>query len=100
MPRCDSEGAELLSWTSLYPVKHWSRYQINQYRFIDLRYNPFASSVTVRTMYVPHAPWTFSESTIDQDDVNMNGEPSHAGVLLIERAMPGAQMTCREMKDR
>lgn len=94
----DAQGVELLSLKPLYPVKRWSRYRINQDLFVDLRYNFFTSSVAVRTMDIPHYPWTVSETVIDRGNLKMSGEPSPAGVLLIDRAKSGAQIMCREGK--
>jgi hypothetical protein len=96
----DARGMRLLSLKPLYPVKRWSRYRINQDRFIDLRYDYFTSSVAVRTTDVPHYPWTFSESTIDRGTLKMSGEPTPTGVLAIDRAKSGAQVMCREDNTR
>jgi hypothetical protein len=96
----DAQGVRLLSLKPLYPVKRWSRYRINQDRFIDLRYAYFTSSVAVRTTDVPHYPWTFSESMIDRGTLKMSGEPTPTGALAIDRAMSGAQVMCREDSTR
>jgi hypothetical protein len=94
-----AQGMRLLSLKPL-PVKRWSRYRINQDRFIDLRYDYFTSSVAVTTTDVPHYPWTFSESMIDRGVLKMSGEPSLTGALAIDRAKSGAQLICREEHTR
>src|SRR5208282_3459369 len=55
----DDRGVELLALKTIYQAKRWSRYRINQDLFVDLRYDAFTSSVGVRTVDVPHYPWTF-----------------------------------------
>ena len=96
----DAQGVALLSLKPLYRAKRWSRYRIEQDRFIDLRYNFFTSSVAVRITEVPHYPWTISESVIDHGTLTMSGEPTPTGALAIERAKSGAQVICRENRSR
>ena len=94
----DGQGAELLALKPLYPVRHWSRYRINQDRFVDLRYDYFTSSVLVRTTSVPHYPWTFSETTLDEDTLRMSGGTAPSGMLAIDHTQWGAQVSCQEGK--
>ena len=50
LARCrvvDRHGVGLLAFRPHYPVRHWSRYRINQNLLVDLRYDNFTSSVGV-----------------------------------------------------
>jgi hypothetical protein len=67
----DKDGREDTTLTPLYPVRKSSLHRVKQDRFIDLKYNAFRSSVAVTMLEMPHAPWTFGETVIGRDTLQI-----------------------------
>ena len=89
------QGTEALSVKPDPSVKRWSRYRVQGDVFVDLRYEYVDSAVAVRTVYVPHYPWTIGERVLDRRVLHLPDNPSLAGVLALEKVSTGDEMECK-----
>ena len=96
----NDRGEIVGSVVRLYPSRRASTlYRVTRDRFIELRYKPFTSSISVVMMEMPHYPWTFSEHLLGEASFRMTGDGAATGTVPINQVLGGARLECNEIRE-
>lgn len=88
------EGTEILQTRPLYPIRSSSLYRVHEDFFIELRYHAVGSFVRVYQLRMPHSPWTFGESMLEEIDLKLSGI-EREGQTQIDHVLEGAVLSCK-----